>query len=914
MFNNSRIIRSSEILELLQKSGFTPKLRNFTDIDIKNIATDSRKVKPGTLFICITGFQTDGHKFVNSAYKAGVKMLIVERFLSNTIPQIKVTNSRKAAAIIAKFYFQNPTNAFKLIGVTGTNGKTTICDIIFQLLKQQSYSVGKIGTLGYQINEKHFPTNHTTPDIINLNQILNKMKQHNVDYVVMEVSSHAIQLNRIYGLEFDLALLSNITQDHLDFHKNMNSYAETKLSFLKNVLKQKKKVIVNADDVFGNNFSRIYSQVYTLSFTSGDFVIKEPTYSFEGSSFNFLGQKFETKLIGKHNVFNIAAAIAALVNINSNIVTPQMIKNLKNIRGRLERASIQKQIFIDYAHTPAALENVLTTLYKLKRNWIITVFGAGGNRDVGKRPKMLNAALKYSDLCIITSDNPRWEEPMQIIRDITSQASYNEKFWILPNRKMAIKTAVAIAKKEDIVLIAGKGHETSQQIKGKKIYFDDKKVAENSWQPPLDKLSLPIHSLMLEKIFDTPPLPNNLITNISTDSRQIKENSLFFALKGENFDAHNFVEDVLDVKGCLAIVKKDFPKNDPRLIKVDSPLLALGKLAKKYLQLFSLVKIALTGSVGKTTCKEFIYNILSEVASTQKTSANENNQIGLPKTIFNLHPQTKYAILEIGTNHFGEIAYLTDIVEPDIGIITKIGPTHLEFFHDVKGVFQEKADLMKFPLKIRIFPGDDGWFQNFEGITFGKKSDNDFQIREIKQLGLFTNFKLNDKKYTINSPFFIHAYNAAIAIILAKTLKVSEKHIIKGLEKPIDIKYRMQIINRNNQIYLADCYNANPDSMKAALKFWLNYQPHRPHVAILGDMLELGKHAKKMHKEISEFLQNEKFDSLISVGKYASLYDADKHFKTVDDFLEAKIDFPSNAIILLKGSHSIALEKIVERK
>lgn len=911
MPNNSSI-NSNEIIKFLKKSGLEIETRNFCEKMISNIETDSRKVTTNSLFICIPGLITDGHNFAEDAIANGAAVLVVERFLPLSIFQIKVQNARIATAWLAQLFYHDPSANFKLIGITGTNGKTTVTDIIFQLLRNKGARVGKIGTLGYSINEKNFKTNHTTPDILELNQILKKMVREKVEYVVMEVSSHAIALHRTFGLKFDLALLTNISQDHLDFHGNMQNYAETKFRFLKQVLNQNQPVLVNIDDEFGNKFAQKYP-ARTISFGKADYSINLQQISSQHSKFKLNNIDFTTQLIGKHNVFNLAAAIIAVEIISNKKVETAEVYAVKPVPGRLQKVNTAKNVFVDYAHTPAALENVLSTLKQLQTGRIITVFGAGGNRDVSKRPLMYKAANKFSDFCLITNDNPRWEDPEQIIQDIISETAPEDNFWILPDRKKAIKTAIALAKPQDIVLIAGKGHENYQEIKGKKLYFSDVEIAEQNIKSPSTSLLIPIHTLFLQKLFHC-KLPSQYLNAISTDSRKIEPNSLFIALEGENYDGHDYIENVLSVPNCLAVVKKDFPSNDIRLIKVKSPLAAMGKLAKKYLALFNLTKIALTGSVGKTTCKEFIYNILSESAPTQKTCANENNQIGLPRTIFRMKPETQYAILELGTNHFGEIEYLTQIAQPDIGIITKIGATHLEFLKSIEGVFQEKSALLRFPLKLRIFPGDDNRFSEFEGVTFGKNADNDFQIGKIESKGDKTIFWLNKEKYQINSPFTVHACNAAIAVILAKKLKIEDKIIRRGLAKPLQVNYRMQILQISGQIYLADCYNANPDSMQAAIEFWQNYLPHRPHVAILGDMLELGKYSDKHHKEISAKMKNEKFDSFISIGKYATLYEADMHFDSVNEFLQADIKFPPEAVILLKASHSLGLEKIVERK
>ncbi|HHE37837.1 MAG TPA: UDP-N-acetylmuramoyl-L-alanyl-D-glutamate--2,6-diaminopimelate ligase, partial [Candidatus Cloacimonetes bacterium] len=548
-------------------------------------------------------------------------------------------------------------------------------------------------------------------------------------------------------------------------------------------------------------------------------------------------ERYRTNLTGKYNIKNIASAILVIKHFVPDISPKELNKFLHKIKvipGRLER--VRKNIFIDYAHTPDALENVLKTLTEISDKRIICVFGAGGDRDRQKRPQMLKAVLKYSNLAIITSDNPRFEEPSDIIDDITRDFDPMQPFWIQQDRSLAIQTAIDLAGEKDIVLLAGKGHETFQAIKGKNVHFSDKEevlVYFNKGKgTDKNELSIPIDILQLEILFGQKnrSKKNRIFNFISLDSRSIKDNSIFFALKGENFDGHDYVREVLQHRNCVAVVNKNFITKGQNLIFVNDTLSALGKFAQKFKSLFNVTAIALTGSIGKTTTKEFIYNILSDSGNTLKTSANENNLIGLPKTIFNLKPNHKYAIFELGSNHFGEIAKLAEICNPDIGIITFVGPAHLEFFKDENGVYQEKSSLFRRNLKKKIFPGDDERFKEFKGITFGFNDSCSYQISKITKKESNTEFFINERKFMIPTPFKHFCLNATIAVALAKEVGIREKKIKANLLKSLQISQRMEIRKLKNHTLLIDCYNANPDSMLAAIDFWKNFEVDKNHI------------------------------------------------------------------------------------
>ena len=932
MPNNSKLIRFQDIVSELKKSNLFLKIYNLkNDLFFSSIETDSRNCKSNSVFVCISGFEFDGHNFAEHSVKNGAELLICERKLDSKKTQIIINNSRKAAAILARLFFDNPTKKFKLVGVTGTNGKSTITHLIENILRISNRKVGLNGTLGYYINGRKFPLERTTPDIIKLNRIFRKMVLEKVEFVIMEVSSHSLALERVFALHFDAAIFTNLTQEHLDFHENMEDYAETKFKFFEYVTENSGIAFINIDDIFGLKFfKKLDCKKYSLSFIKGDFTIQNINTNLTGTSFDLKFQNkienYKTNLIGKFNAFNFASALAFIKICAPDISEEklhQTVKNIHYISGRLEKIENNKNIgiFVDFAHTPDALENVLGSLSKIKKGRLICVFGAGGERDKTKRPKMLDASLKCADLTILTDDNPRNEEPAQIIRDIIQNTDFMAPFWILPDRRIAIQTAISLARKEDIVLLAGKGHEKYQIIKDKKIEFNDADEARLALKkrniPSENTLSIPISILQLETIFNQRLdfSKNVIFYSVSTDSRTIKDNAIFFALKGENFDGHDYVEDVLNHPNCIAVVNNNFKHESNRLIRVDDTLSAYGKLSAKYKSLFNITTIAITGSLGKTTAKEYIFNILSDSAPTLKSFANENNLIGLPKTIFKLQPNHEFAIFELGSNQIGEIQKLAAICNPDIGIITNIGASHLEFFKDEQGVFQEKISLFKRELKLKIFPGDDEKFSEFKGINFGRNPSNKYRISEVKSTSEITKFKLNEIEYQINTPFTEFVSNAVIAIVLTTELGIPYKQIRNGLNKQLQISYRMEIRKTDIKTLLIDCYNANPDSMKAAIDFWDKYEPENPHIAILGDMLELGVLTEKLHKDICEQMKNRKEKYVISVGNWAQNFKADIHFSTVEKLIASRIynKFPQNGVILLKASHSISLEKILKR-
>ena len=939
-----RILDALKQHSLLVETANLEKLENWQG----KVQTDNRKIKPGDIFVCIQGANFDGHNFINSALEKGAALIVCREINKKDIPYIKVKDSRKAAAVIARTVMLPEKITYTLIGITGTNGKTTTSLILYEALRNLGFRCGWIGTLGYYIEGKKFPSERTTPDIIELNEIFAQMIEAKVDYVVMEVSSHSLSLDRIYGVKFDYCLFSNLGYDHLDFHQTLENYGKAKMSFFEQGAKDGSISVINTADSFGVQIRDMLKEkkakVYSLGSNDAEFQYLDIKTDISKSSFKLVAENCEisvtSRLIGSFNIQNLGLAALTLYALGfSPEEIHHSLQDIPPVKGRLERVenNCNIGIFIDYAHTPEAIENVLKAVEDLPHKRILTLMGTGGDRDKGKRPLMLKSALNHSDVVIISDDNPRSENPEAIIKDIVSSADIFLPWWIIRNRQQAITSIIRLAQKEDIVLICGKGSEDYQEIEGIRHHFNDREETlkalseREAINKDDDELILPIDQTLL-KLLLTPnwePEPKGYREPssyyfLSTDSRSIKPGSVFIAIKGERYDGHSYLEDILKIKENCAIGEIPYPLNQSseknRYYQVDNCLKAMGLISRKYLQLFPAKKIALTGSTGKTTCKELMAQVLQSSAPVLKTLANENNIIGLCKTIVRIKPEQQYAIFELGTNHFGEIAALAEVANPDIGIILNIGPSHLEYFGDEEGVFREKITLFKRPLALRLYPGDDYRFKCFanEGISIGYNENCDYRITQHKCYRDNQSFYLNEDLWVLpyGAPHF--ALNSAFAIVLGLKLGIKKEKIQTALNEPIQLELRNQVEKRGTGLLILDCYNANPYSMQKALEYWQELNPELPHYAILGDMLELGESSIMYHQMISAMLSEMHYEQLITVGNYSRIFHPENespilHYNTVEELIaNRKLNsLPENAVILVKGSHAIQLERII---
>ena len=459
-----------------------------TTVAINNLQIDSRMAKNGTCFIAIKGDTVDGHIFISKAIELGAVAIIVETMPINFvegITYVQVASTSYAAGLMAHNFYGEPTNKLKLVGVTGTNGKTTVATILFNLFTKLGYKCGLVSTVENKIENKIVPATHTTPDAISLNKLLHQMNEASCEYVFIECSSHAIFQNRIAGLNFAGGIFTNITHDHLDYHKTFEEYIKVKKSWFDN-LPSSAFAISNVDDKRGavmlqNTVAKKY--YYSLR-TVADFKGKVLDNSLMGLHMVVNDVEVYFKLIGEFNAYNLLAAYATAICLGINKVDVLLaLSNLNSAEGRFDYqvSPIENVVgIIDYAHTPDALLNVLVTIKNLRKGYekIITVIGCGGNRDKAKRPLMAAVACEHSDKVILTSDNPRNEKAEDILKDMEAgvNAVTKRKVILIADRYEAIKTAVSLSSKEDIVLVAGKGHEKYQEISGVKNIFDDKKV------------------------------------------------------------------------------------------------------------------------------------------------------------------------------------------------------------------------------------------------------------------------------------------------------------------------------------------------------------------------------------------------------------------------------------------------------
>jgi len=679
-------------------------------INIKGLSLDSRQIKKNYLFFAIKGTKHNGENYIAHAIRKGAKAVVCEKnckIKNKKILIIKVNSIKKTITDACKaFYKTKPKN---IIAVTGTNGKSSVTDFYHQILIDQKIPVASLGTLGIKINNKVTKTNLTTLDIISLHKELEKIKMLGIDNVILEASSHGLEQGRLNGLNFKTAIFTNFSQDHLDYHKNMKNYLNSKLLLFSKLLKKQTNIITDSEIPEFLKLKRIVKKNDLNLITIGkknstiQFITVKPNGNFQNVIFKYNKENYIAKvpLIGLFQIKNLFMSILAVKLSGLDIKKIfSVVRNIKEVNGRLQLIKTlpnQTKIFIDYAHTPAALDTVLKTLkehYSIKPD---IVFGCGGERDKQKRSKMANICEKNAEKVYVTDDNPRNENPKLIRKMLISgfrkKLSINE----IPKRAKAIEIAIVNSKPNSIILIAGKGHEATQtygsqiinisdkeilkNINGKKIKFDKKNYNKN-FNAEIIKELVKKRKLKFE--------------GVSINSKQIKKSNLFVAIKGKNYDGHVFVREALKNKANYCVVQKNIKKlNKNRLIKCPNTINFLNKLAILKRTHINTKVIAITGSSGKTTLKTIISKILNEYGKTYFSKKSYNNHIGVPLSLCNLEKDHKYGVFEIGMSNKGEILRLSRLIKPDIAIITNIGEAHIENFDNQNGIAEAKSEIIE---------------------------------------------------------------------------------------------------------------------------------------------------------------------------------------------------------------------------
>ena len=476
-----------ELKDILYKVSLTSTIGNM-EVEVSDVVFDSRKVKQGCVFVAVRGTQVDGHEYIEQAVAGGAVAIVCEQIPNNVgknVTYVQVSNTAKALGIIASNFYDNPSDYIQIVAVTGTNGKTTTATLLHQLFMEMGYVSGLLSTVENKINDEVIPATHTTPDAISLNQLLKKMLKEGCTHCFMEASSHAIIQERMAGIKLAGAVFTNISHDHLDYHGTFDEYIKAKKKLF-DELPQDAFALINADDKRGMVMlqnTKASKHSYALKYPA-DYKAKILSNTLQGLELDINNKSVWFRIIGEFNAYNILAVlgVGVLLGEDEEEVLMQLSK-VKGAQGRFDQQTYKGiTTIVDYAHTPDALENVLKTIQGVRSGVekVITLVGCGGNRDKGKRPLMASIACQYSDKVILTSDNPRDEVPMDIIKDMEAglnPISY-KKTMLIEDRREAIKAAIMFAEKGDIILIAGKGHETYQEIKGVKYPFDDRIVAQ----------------------------------------------------------------------------------------------------------------------------------------------------------------------------------------------------------------------------------------------------------------------------------------------------------------------------------------------------------------------------------------------------------------------------------------------------
>ena len=928
---------------------------NYKKFFFSGISFNSNQIKKDNIFFAIKGNKVDGNNFISLAIKKGAKIVVTEKKkdgLKNGILFIQSTNVRKLLAEISfKIYNKIPKN---IIAVTGTNGKSSIADFYYQILNLNNKKVASIGTLG--VKSKNFKINlsNTTIDPIKLSKILNNLKKQNVDHVIMEASSHGLEQNRLDGLFFNTGIFTNLSQDHLDYHKNFKNYLKAKLYLFENLIKKRGNVISDEEIP---EFKKIKKITITKSLNLYSLFDKKNNFQFLSHEFqgeaqilkikyNNLIHKINLNLIGKIQLKNILMAIIAAKKSNIDIKKIcTVIPKIKSVEGRFERIGRIKnksKVILDYAHTPDALK---TCIVNLKEQFpgkkISLVFGCGGNRDQDKRAKMGKIADIFSDKIYLTDDNPRFEKPSKIRKDI-KKGIKNQKILEFSNRAKAISEAINQLKTGEILLVAGKGHEKIQEIEDRKIFFSDKKIILNAIKIKNLNLSENLKINIVKELSGKKRISSKLtLRKVRINSREIKKEDIFFAIKGRKNDGNKFIGQAFNKKASLAIVNKINKNNNiKRQIKVKDSLKFLTESSKIFRQNINAKIIAITGSCGKTTLKELLGDSLKKISKVSISPRSYNNKYGVPLSLFNLDQNDDYGVLEVGMDKKGEIDYLSKIIKPDVSVITNINYAHAKNFNNLKQIALAKSEIINNTKSdgFVILNADDNFFtlhkkiaakKNLKILSFGIKSKNsNVKLLSIKKIGkkFKANIKINNLKtyFLISNDFQNNILNilAALAIMnIFLDISKINKNMFINFEIPEgrgDIS-KIKVNNKNLNL-IDESYNSNPLSLKSAI---LNYDKieskNSKKYLFLGDMLELGKHSKKLHQSVGPIINQTKINKVFVKGNnILSTFNSITKSKrgrilnNKSQIIELiKNDLNNNDYLMVKASNATGLNKIV---
>ena len=912
---------------MLLKNLINNSPNNLKNLKITGLSLNSRDIKKGFIFFAIRGHKLNGENYINEAIEKGAALIICSNKCRLNRKKINIIKTSKVrdylSEIVSKFYKLKPKN---LIAVTGTNGKTSVADFYYQILNLNNIPVASIGTLGVKSKNTKTKTNLTSPDIITLHKNLEKLKKQKIDNVIIEASSHGLEQKRLNRLDFKIAIFTNFSQDHLDYHKTMRNYFNAKLILFKKLLSKNRNIIANAH--------------------SKEFLIlkkiakKKKLNIFDSSKINFEKKDISENFLNTFQVNNLSMAVLAaqLSKLNKDKIKKQ-IKNIKNVDGRLEL--IRKfpnniKVYIDYAHTPDALCEALKSLSNFKKNKISLVFGCGGERDFKKRPLMAKIAKSMCEKIFVTDDNPRNESPIKIRKQIIRHLK-NCNYYNIGSRSKAIKEAIIKAEPNEIILVAGKGHENHQNYGHKIISIFDKKIIKkikiNKKIINQKERNYIFNSNILNTIFGNKR--SYKVNGIAIDSRDVKKNNLFLAIKGKNNDGNKYINQAMRKGASYIITSNKDKKKKNKIIKVNNTKNFLYNFAKVKRAKSNAKILAITGSAGKTSLKNMLFNLVKNFKKTYASPKSFNNHYGVPLSISNLNSEHELGIFEVGMSKSGEIYNLSKMIRPNIGIITNIAEAHIENFKDIKGIAKAKSELID-NIQSKgtiILNRDDSFFnylsnkakqKNLKVVSFGKSIKSNIRLVSVRKENNFNLISINVEgvkfKFKIKN---INIKNILASFAVLLNLNIDFKNRLSIFQKlqPSEGRGLIHKIKRYKKKFnlIDESYNSNPLSAKNAIKNFTEIKKIKAKkYLLLGDMLELGKKSEKYHSDLSRLINRSDIDKVFIKGEkslftYKNLKKSKRGniFQCNQDIDETfKNIITNNDYLMIKGSNATGLNMI----
>ena len=944
-----------------------------------HLSVDSRQVMPGDGFIAWPGAAVDGRRFVEQVLSQGAAACLVEEHEAHQWPWYQdprvalYPGLKTAMAAIAAHYYGFPSEQLDVLAITGTNGKTSTAWWMAQALTVLDHACGMIGTLGVGTLDHLEPSALTTPDPIRIHQVLRSLVGQGVKACAMEASSIGLAEHRFDNIRVKVALLTNVTQDHLDYHHSMQAYWQAKRSLFD--MPGLQSAVINVDDAHGAELAAELAgtwnpdNLYTYSRLGHPQArLQARNLAHTDSGIHFVlaegaeQVQVQTHLMGDYNVSNLLGIAGALRAMGYSLhQIAQAFSALTPVPGRMQNVFTLRddvpKVVVDYAHTPDALANVLQALHPLAqarggRLWC--VFGCGGNRDATKRPLMGHVVQQYADDMVVTSDNPRHEDASDIIQQVVAGIASGEHVHVEVDRRQAIAWALQHARAQDVVVLAGKGHESYQEVNGVRYPFSDAEMASqvlNALHQP-DQKALPANGMMTlrqaQALLQSQGVSarlhgdgNMVFSRVHTDTRTLQAGDLFVALKGEIFDAHDFLAQAKEQGAVAVLAQRGIAEAGVAGLEVADSLKALGALASGWRACWSLPVIAVTGSNGKTTTTQMIASILRLWKGTAalSTQGNLNNAIGLPLMVLRLRAYHEVAVFELGMNHPGEIDYLATIVKPTIALVNNAQREHQEFMKTVEAVAHENGRVIDALPQggTAVFPADDAYTPLWKEMAHGR-SVATFALDAVHQANVTAQAGWDQDAWQLVLQSNLHVQqdsvqcrlhcaglhnvkNALAATACAQSAGVPLQTIGAGLDAFVPVSGRSQVevvqFAGHKVTLINDAYNANPDSVRAAIDV-LAALP-QPALLVLGEMGEAGTQGAEFHREVGAYARERGVAALWGAGPLVAesvkvFGDDARHFDDAVQLAAALSDEVGRyASILVKGSRVMRMERVVQQ-